>query len=125
MPDSSSGFAFPFRIDPATGRVTWSTGKDKVRQNVALILGTRAGERPMLRDFGTSIPSLVHDPNGAVLANTVREQILSALLRFENRILGTSVTIDQRGAEMTVRLSYVYIDEGASDHLVVAVDSPR
>ena len=42
-------------------------GEDKIRQNVRLILGTRLGERPMLRDFGTRMPGLVHDPNDEVL----------------------------------------------------------
>ncbi|MBS1856642.1 MAG: GPW/gp25 family protein [Acidobacteria bacterium] len=116
---------FPFRIDPATGGVAWSSGKDKIRQNVSLILGTRFGERPMLRDFGTRIPSLVHDPNDDVLATAVQEQVLAALLRFESRVLGTNVTTARQDGELTVRVNYIYVEEGMSDTLVLPLENPR
>jgi phage baseplate assembly protein W len=119
------GLSFPFRIDPATGGVAVTSGKDKIRQNVGLILGTRYGERPMLRDFGTKIPSLVHDPNDEVLATAVREQILAALLRFENRVLGTNVTTERQDGELRVRVNYLYVEEGMSDTLVIPLQNPR
>jgi hypothetical protein len=125
MADTVRGLAFPFRIDPSTGGVAWTSGKDKIRQNVGLILGTRQGERAMLRDFGTKIPSLVHDPNDDVLATTVREQVLAALLRFENRVLGTNVTTERAEGELRVRVNYVYVEEGMSDTLVVPLQNPR
>jgi phage baseplate assembly protein W len=125
MADQVQGLGFPFRIDPATGGVAWSAGKDKIRQNVSLILGTRYGERPMLRDFGTRIPSLVHDPNDDVLATAVREQVLAALLRFENRVLGTNVTTGRQEGELTVRVNYIYVEEGMSDTLVLPLQNPR
>jgi phage baseplate assembly protein W len=63
MDQEIRGMSFPFRIDPVSGRVAMSEGRTKIQQNVRLILGTRIGERPMLRDFGTRLPSLVHEPN--------------------------------------------------------------
>jgi phage baseplate assembly protein W len=122
---SVQGLSFPFRIDPAKGGVAWTSGKDKIRQNVGLILGTRCGERPMLRDFGTKIPSLVHDPNDEVLATAVREQILAALLRFENRVLGTNVATERQEGELRVRVNYLYVEEGMSDTLVIPLQNPR
>ena len=125
MADSVKGFGFPFRIDPATGGIAWTSGKDKIRQNVSLILGTRQGERPMLRDFGTRIPSLVHDPNDDVLATAVREQVMAALLRFESRVLGTNVTTERADGELRVRINYIYVEEGMSDSLIIPLQNPR
>ena len=125
MADQVKGLAFPFRIDSATGGVAWTSGKDKIRQNVGLILGTRQGERPMLRDFGTKIPSLVHDPNDDVLATAVREQILAALLRFESRVLGTNVVTERQEGELRVRVNYLFVEEGMSDTLVIPLQNPR
>ena len=87
--DDVRGLAFPFRIDPETGRIAMSGGDDKIRENVRLILGTRLGERPMLRNFGTRIRSLVHDPNDDVLADIAEKQAREALLRWEPRIVVT------------------------------------
>src|SRR6267142_4027064 len=123
MPEKVQGFGFPFRIDPATGGVAWSSGKDKIRQNVSSILGTRYGERPMLRDFGTKIPALAHDPNDDVLAVAVREQVLGALLRFENRVLGTTVITERQGGELRVRVNYIFVDEGLSDHIFLPLEN--
>jgi phage baseplate assembly protein W len=125
MADEVKGLGFPFRIDPATGGVAWQTGKDKIRQNVMLILGTRQGERAMLRDFGTRIPSLVHDPNDDVLGTAVSEQVLAALLQFENRVLGTNITTQRDEGELRVQVNYLYVEEGMSDNLVLPIQNPR
>ena len=69
MLDDLRGFGFPFRIDPQTGGVAWASGDQKIRQNVMLIIGTRRGERPMLREFGSQLHTLAHSPNDQVLAD--------------------------------------------------------
>jgi uncharacterized protein len=86
MTDDIAGPAYPFRIDPASGGVSWATGGDKLRQNVRIILGTRYGERPMLRDFGSRLHSLVHDPNDSAIADILGTQAQQALLVWEPRI---------------------------------------
>ena len=43
----------------------------------------------MLRDFGTRLRSLVHDPNDDVLADIAEKQAREALLRWEPRIVVT------------------------------------
>jgi phage baseplate assembly protein W len=68
--DIARGPTIPFRIG-ADGRVGFTEGTDKVRQNLRVVLGTRLGERIMQRDFGTRLASLVHDPNDEALAALV------------------------------------------------------
>ena len=48
--DGVRGTAFPFRIDPGTGRVAMTDGEAKIGDNIRLVIGTRLGERPMLRE---------------------------------------------------------------------------
>ena len=107
------GVGFPFRIDPATGGVATSAGEDKIRENVRVILATRIGERPMLREFGTRIPGLVHDPNDDVLVELAGKQAVDALLRWEPRIIvnGTSVERDADNGLLQVRITYVHTNE--------------
>lgn len=119
MIDDVAGMAFPFRIDPATGGVTWATGVDKIRQNVRLVLGTRMGERPMLRQFGSRLHQLVHEPNDAAMGDILQHQAQQALLQWEPRIVALQARIDQSGAELTLRITYTHTSEPEGGELIV------
>jgi hypothetical protein len=123
MIDDVKGLAFPFRIDPATGGLGWTSGHDKLRQNVRVILSTRVGERPMLRDFGTRIPSLVHDPNDDVLADAVQTQAREALLQWEPRILITATRIEraEEDGELSLRLGYIHVSEPQAGQMLLSL----
>ena len=114
MPLDARGFAYPFRFDADSGGVSQSAGEEKVRQNLQVVLGTRQGERPMLRDFGTRIPALVHDPNDEVLATLVRDEIQAALLRWEPRVLVTGIDVRQHEGELKLLLTYMQVDRGGA-----------
>jgi phage baseplate assembly protein W len=120
MADPVSGTAFPFRIDAATGGVARASGTDKLRQNVRVILSTRFGERPMLRDFGTRIHSLVHDPNDAVLSELLQTQAQQALLQFEPRVLVTQTQVVQGDeGEVNLLLNYTQTTAPVADQLIL------
>jgi phage baseplate assembly protein W len=119
MIDDIAGPAFPFRIDPVSGGVAWAAGRDKLRQNVRLVLGTRSGERPMLREYGTRIHSLVHDPNDEVLVELLRTQAQQALLQFEPRVLVTQTQIVQADGEVRMQLNYTHTTEPVADQLIL------
>jgi phage baseplate assembly protein W len=115
------GLAFPFRIDPQTGRVAMAVGEEKLRQNVRLILATRIGERPMRRDFGTRLHSLVHEVNDAALARLLQEHAQECLLLWEPRILVTEMRTEQREGELTLNLTYVHTAEPVQGETVVTL----
>jgi phage baseplate assembly protein W len=112
------GLQFPFRIGPGGG-LSMIAGAEKIRQNVLLILGTRQGERPMLRNFGTKIASLVHDPNDDVLAQIIRDQAREALLVWEPRILITNAQLEQNQGELRLTLTYVVVPESRAERMVI------
>jgi phage baseplate assembly protein W len=117
--DQVRGFAFPFRIDPATGGVQAASGLDKIRQNLRLIIGTRIGERPLMRQFGTRIPSLVHEPNDSVLADVIQTQARDALIQWEPRVLVTGSHIEQSEGELRLRLAYILTTEPAGGQMTI------
>jgi phage baseplate assembly protein W len=119
--DDVRGLAFPFGIDPETGRVATAAGDEKIRQNVRLILGTRLDERPLLRNFGTRIPSLVHDPNDDVLVDIAEKQAREALLRWEPRIVLTDSQIERDPDDglLQLRITYVHMNEQVAGQAVV------
>ncbi len=125
-----AGFGFPFRIDPLTGGIARAAGLDKIRQNIRVILATRLGERPMLRDYGTRLASLVHDPNDEALAVLIRREVQQALLAWEPRIMVTGLSIERQGGEggggdgdpdatLALRLDYTLTNDAATDRLMV------
>lgn len=114
MLDDIRGIAFPFRIDPQTGGVAWASGDPKIRQNVMLIIGTRRGERPMLREFGSQLHGLVHSPNDQVLADVLRTQARNALLQWEPRVIISDALVSQTEDSLHLRLSYFHTNEPVS-----------
>jgi phage baseplate assembly protein W len=121
MIDDIKGMGFPFGVDEATGGIAWARGAEKIRQNVRIILGTRYGERPMLREFGTKLASLVHDPNDDVLADLLKNQVQENLLRFEPRILVTDVQVEQDPdeGEVQLRLQYTFTTEPGGNVMLI------
>ena len=119
MIEQIRGFRFPFRVDPSTGAVDQLGGAEKVRQDLMLLLGTRLGERPMQRDYGTRLASMVQEPNDDVLADLMREEVKNALLKWEPRVLPIEIRIVQNEDEVTLHLTYILVHESRTERMVV------
>lgn len=113
------GAAFPFRVDPQTGGVAWTTGMDKIRDNLRILLATRLGERPMLRDFGSRVHSLVHEPNDDVTADLMRKQAHEAVVRWERRVVVTRARLVRNDGELRLVLEYVHSDRPVAAEMTV------
>jgi uncharacterized protein len=110
MADASSilrGFAFPFQIDPRTGGVAATEGTDKLAANLERLLLARIGERLMLRDYGGGASALVQENVNDGLIAVARNQIASAILRYETRVLPQDVTVVPWDGGLTVRVTYL------------------
>ncbi|MEM7305814.1 MAG: GPW/gp25 family protein [Planctomycetota bacterium] len=113
------GPSYPFEIDAATGGVAWSEGDQKIAENVRLILGTRHGERPLARAFGTTLHQLVQEPNDGSLGRLIAKQAQEILMQLEPRIVVTDVRVQQHDGELALELRYVHSDRPQADVMVV------
>jgi phage baseplate assembly protein W len=113
------GPAVPFRIDPNTGSAAWTEGADKVREDVMLLLGTRQGERPMLRDYGANLAALLHEPDDDVTADLLRRQAHEAVIRWEPRVVVTHARVDRSGDVVRLQLTYVQSDAPVSGQMII------
>jgi uncharacterized protein len=111
MIDDVKGIAFPFAIDPSSGRIAVASGREKIRQDLRILLSIRVGERPMLRDYGTRIPSLVHDINDGIRADIAQNQTAQAIQRWEPRVLLMESQVEQHEGELKLRLRYIFVEE--------------
>lgn len=115
-----AGFRFPLTPQPGTG-ITLSTGMDRLRQAVEIILDTEPGERIMLPDFGCGLRRYLMAPNTAATRTAIREDVTTALSMWEPRIRVTEVTVTAATDEPTlvwVDISYVRRVDLRADNLV-------
>lgn len=118
--DEPRGAAFPFRVEPATGGIAWSTGTQKIHDDLRVLLGTRLGERPLLREFGTQLHSLVHEPDDDVTADLLRKQAHEAVVRWERRVIVTRARIERhQQGQLQLVLSYVVSDQAAGGEMTL------
>lgn len=113
------GAAFPFRIDPHSGGIAWTDGTQKIRDDLRILLGTRLGERPMLRDFGTRVHTLAHEPDDDVTADLLRKQAHEAVVRWERRVVVTRARLSRSDGELRLTLSYVHSDKPVSAEMII------
>jgi phage baseplate assembly protein W len=82
-------FAYPFRIDAASGQAAQAAYQDHVDQMIRQILLTDPGERVCLPDFGAGLRRLIFSPLSVGLEATL-QMVVSASL---NRWLGNQITV--------------------------------
>jgi phage baseplate assembly protein W len=76
-------FGFPLTN---TGAVATVTGDDAIRQAIALLLGTRPGERLMRPHYGSQLHRLLFAPNDHTTAGLAIHYVRQAIQRWEPRI---------------------------------------
>ncbi len=87
-----AGWAFPLGVD-TTGRIALARGVRDIEQAIQLILRTYPGERPMRAEFGSRLRDHVFDGATADNAGAIADDVLTALIRWEPRIVVDDVLV--------------------------------
>jgi phage baseplate assembly protein W len=118
-----SDFAFPFRIDAASGQAARSNYQDHVDQMIRQILLTDPGERVCLPEFGAGIRRLLFAPISAQLQATATMMITSALETWlGDQITVSSVTVRTPAGTPGVPEGTILIDIA---YVLTETQSPR
>jgi phage baseplate assembly protein W len=103
------GLKFPVEVNPQTHSFASSTGEDKIRESVLIILGTVLGERVMRPDFGSAIQNQVFAPIHAATISTLSFNVQEALIAWEPRIEVQNVRVsDEKSKEGVLLISVDY-----------------
>jgi phage baseplate assembly protein W len=100
-------YAFPLRIDPASGQAQQVGYERHVAQLVRQVLLTGPGERTDLPEFGCGLRALIFAGNSLAVAATAQILVHDALTRWLAEHLdvrGVEVTFDE--TEIVVRVEY-------------------
>lgn len=119
--------AFPPRVGP-DGRMAWSEGESNVRESIAVILQTEAGERLMLADFGAGLGRYLFEPNNPATHVRIAASIEDALKRWEPRIALDGVEVRGDPADATAAIAtigYRLVATGAAERTSVSIPLGR
>lgn len=87
------GISFPPRVG-SDGRMAWSEGETNIRESIQVILLTEQNERLMLPDFGGGLGTFLFEPNAVATRRQIQERIVSAITRWEQRIVIQAVDVE-------------------------------
>ena len=88
-------FAFPFRVDAASGQAAQTSYQDHVDQMIRQVLLTDPGERVCLPTFGAGLRRLVFAPLTAQLQASTQMAVTQALNTWlSDQITVQKVTVD-------------------------------
>ena len=103
MPDDPSflgtGWSFPPAFALQGRDVHVVSGPADIEQSLAILLGTRRGERVMQDDFGAGLSEFLFGEMSHGLIGQLRGYIADAVLRYETRISLNAVDVSESGAE--------------------------
>ena len=120
-------YAFPFRIDPASGQGARVSYEAHVEQMIRQVLLTSPGERVNLPDFGCGLRQLLFAPYSEALEATTKLLILQAL----NKWLGNQIQVKEvsvappdtglNEGQVLIQIDYVLIETQSNNQLQVLV----
>jgi phage baseplate assembly protein W len=102
------GIAFPFKKS-AVSLPAAATDEDLIKQSLVRIVLTGRGERIMRPDFGSTAYAFVFENNDLVLQETIRTEVLSAISKFETRVIVRAVDVSRSDNEVFVTINYVLV----------------
>lgn len=97
-----------------------------LRQSIADILTTPIGSRVMRRDYGSELPALIDQPDNGATRVRVYAATASALMRWEPRLLLSSVRISNgtRPGQTVLDLVGLYRPGGYQPSGVISIQVP-
>lgn len=127
MSPFGKSLAFPLRVGP-DGRISWSEGESNIRESMAIILKTEAGERIQLPGFGAGLGRYLFEPNNAATHVRLAKSIEDALKQWEPRIALDGVDVAAHPTEPTeavATIAYRLVATGAAERTNVSIPLGR
>ncbi len=120
-------YAFPFRIDPASGQAAQAPYDAHVDQMIRQILLTTPGERADLPEFGCGLRQLLFAPNSDALQATTQlmvQRSLNQWLAGQIKLQGVDVTPGPGGdySQLLIQVRYVLLETQSLQKTTVVVN---
>jgi uncharacterized protein len=121
-------YAFPFRIDAASGQAAQTNYEAHVAQMIRQVLLTMPGERVNLPEFGCGLRQLIFAPHSEALDATTKIIVQQALERWlagqiqvrQVKVIGIENSPDP--AQLLIQIDYVLIETRSNRQIQVQVN---
>jgi len=114
------GIQFPFECGE-TSFPKESTDSDLIKESLIQIILTQRGERVMRSDFGCDTLSIVFENNDLALENRIRTDVLTAIGKWEPRVIVRQVAVTRKEAEVVIDIVYVVIATRQDQRLQISI----
>ena len=117
-------YAYPFRIDPASGQAAQTDYATHVDQMIRQVLLTAPGERADLPEFGCGLKQLIFAPHSQALDATTKILVQQALDRWlSDQVSVQKVTVGPPATgeeeQLLVEIDYVLIETQSQKKIAV------
>jgi uncharacterized protein len=99
-----TGWSFPPAFTREGGEVHLVSGPEDIEQSLAILLGTRRGERVMAEDFGCDLTEFLFGEVSHGLVGRLREMVADAILHYEPRVSLNGVEVAESPSELGLLL---------------------
>ena len=118
-------FSFPVIFNRDTGKTSLSSGRDSIKECLYLLLNSMAPE--LLGDplYGGNILECAFELKGKPLYETLKTNILRAIMMYEPRVTVNSedITFTEDGSLIIINLRYYIKQEGTYDNTSLALET--
>jgi phage baseplate assembly protein W len=118
-------YAYPFRIDPASGQAAQTGYATHVDQMIRQVLLTAPGERADLPEFGCGLRQMIFAPHSDALDATTTILVQQALNRWlPTEIIVQNVTVGagpEGDQELLVEIDYTLVETQSTQQLAILV----
>jgi len=119
-------YAYPFRIDPASGQAAQTGYANHVDQMIRQVLLTAPGERADLPEFGCGLRQLIFAPHSEALDATTRILVQQALDRWlSDQVTVQKVTVgppaDGQEEQLLVEIDYILVETQSQNQIAILV----
>lgn len=95
-------------IHPATGDVLLATDIEAVKNSIKNIILTPRGTRPFFPEFGTRVSRLLFELASPITASQIRDEIVSAVEKYEKRVSTFQVRVDDDHERNAYRITATF-----------------
>jgi phage baseplate assembly protein W len=109
-----------------TGRLSYRTLEESVRDQIRVILLTRPGEQLMRPDFGAGLENFVHENNTLEIRRRIRDRIADNLAAWEPRVQVDRIDVTEApdsGSHIRVEIHYRIRRTGLSQQINLTVEA--
>ncbi len=86
-----------------------ATDDELIRQSIFQIIMTGEGERVMRPEFGSGTISRIFDNNDALLAESLKFQLQTAITKYEPRAMVQNISVTREDTTVTIEIQFVVI----------------